>query len=732
MPPLQNAWIYWHDGFRNFLLRSDNTGKVFFAPPGADRTNPEEYIIPFKPRTGRQVDVYFSRGSMPIPDRVLNDHPNVFTRVRVSPTINFPVVRIGLTKPSELSLWPILWSPPTDNYYTEGFASGLQLWTNNDLLNVVENDPAPTSPADVHPQESGLVVEGRIDERATGVKIQILDTNGNPLQLKPDATSPVGQTKITGTLEAATGGAKPFSATIFFLNASAAFGLVQILILSEGVTPQIMDSVTCYLAGLQIVLVDDYKDDDDHKHGRVRGSILGEANEKIIVDFKNSPQTTLPLLQIETRARRMISYDIRMRERAFSSSDPALVLKPEMPLWMAELEIIGMGQSELQDLMVRRKHFLPGHPASLSFVLNWRLALSWDGPDSGTHSSRKYVYSQNFTANQSIMLNLNASEQIDGVDTQGWVANALIPPPPQIAFPVNDRRLPQVFVNGQPRKWGRGDNAAENVTIVIEYQPCIVDSGGKEIIRGGDGMLKVAVSSQSAIAPPPLDTSFVELNRFRVKGVNPPQPSSTDDHIHDLVYLLVAEHYTLNDTKSHITLLSLEVWQLTCLKVVVHESVGGRQFETRPMRGGRGGRNQIFSGLRGQHYGLETDMPIFGAPHGYGYGQHDKPKVSDDGAWSFLENIKETIRRLMEDKAEPAYNMIRHHLHANPTLKDQAVYRREVVRRYNGYTEFRWDGSDWVIDTTSPRPQYPNNVLGTHVHYPGPTQFGINDFGPWV
>jgi hypothetical protein len=147
-------------------------------------------------------------------------------------------------------------------------------------------------------------------------------------------------------------------------------------------------------------------------------------------------------------------------------------------------------------------------------------------------------------------------------------------------------------------------------------------------------------------------------------------------------------------------------------------------------------------------------MPLFGPPHGFGFGQLDDPPVSDAAAWSFLENIRAAVRLIMIDKATAAYGHISAHLPVAPNQRIRATYQREIVRRYNGGREFRWTGSDWVVDPSlsqwanagdhsqgaNPRLAYPNQVLGTAVVYatgagaatafPWPITFTAADYGP--
>jgi hypothetical protein len=149
-------------------------------------------------------------------------------------------------------------------------------------------------------------------------------------------------------------------------------------------------------------------------------------------------------------------------------------------------------------------------------------------------------------------------------------------------------------------------------------------------------------------------------------------------------------------------------------------------------------------------------MPIFGPPAGYGLGQLDNPAVNDDQVWSFVENMREAIRRLMVDKANAAYNALSGDFSNPQTRRDRAVYQREIVRRYNGGTEFRRNAgdTDWEIrpslaqwtnagtpnQAPNPNLNYPNQVLGTSIVYwtgagatavfPWPIAFPAAQYGP--
>src|SRR5439155_8166209 len=98
-----------------------------------------------------------------------------------------------------------------------------------------QHPPAALAPrAAVRPRERGLKVEGRINGGATGVKLKILDANGNIVQLRQDIAAAVAVQEINGTLAAPAAGMRNFEAAVFFADAVNTFGPVQIFVISEG------------------------------------------------------------------------------------------------------------------------------------------------------------------------------------------------------------------------------------------------------------------------------------------------------------------------------------------------------------------------------------------------------------------------------------------------------------------------------------------------------------------
>ena len=799
---LQNAWVYWKAGGTVTILRTDAEGHLLSQDQQCvDNETDSEPTKPWIYRTGFQVELYtdvelyYSLGGKPIPNDRLNEIEGLFCKRKVGEpltwssqapvnanvslnnfnaiaaaptvTIAIPLVKLQFTKPDEFTLWPLLWElipdgthddgSPTARYYTDGLAQGASLWhtvtvNNKPTLQLTVSDAgaAAAPSAAVRPKERGLLVEGKIDAGATQVKLHLLDANGAFIPLRANAASTTAVNVVDGVLGTVSGEMKSFKAILYLNDAGAAFGPVQIQATSDGLTPPITETRAVHLAGFQTALVNDYT---ANIAGTDRGTPPTEADDQIVVDFMVSQQATISLLEAETRARRMASYVMTTRPRPLSATVTSQVVTPEMPLWMAELEIIGIGKDQLLDLMKRRQRQLPANPQELQFDLDWDLTLSWDGPDAHVVHPRRYLYKTPFPESQKATIRLEANNNaLQGVGADGAVANAFDPAPTALDFPVTGRRLPQVVVSGVTRAWGRQQGSPAKDTILLEWQPKIVDDAGKEILRGGDGRLtlkegKIANtpisrglnSSQAGPVEPPAADPAMRTPRFRVIGSNPLVAD-----VQTLADALVQEYYDAHNTNPIVTFLSVACWQYMVRRILIHES--GKQFDTRAKM------SQV-SWVSSDWYGLENNMPIFGPPHGYGYGQHDNPRVTHDACWSFLENIRGSVKLLMgvdpNDKARVAYDLISAHLPNPLDQRIRAVYQRQVVRAYNGGPiEFVWSGGAWKIQPSLPKrkqkdnpnpppPQiwYPNpelpypNLLGTNVHYWTGTGAQETDFG---
>jgi len=312
-----------------------------------------------------------------------------------------------------------------------------------------------------------------------------------------------------------------------------------------------------------------------------------------------------------------------------------------------------------------------------------------------------------------------------------------------------------VIVRGQQRRWGRQMGALQKDTLVVEWQPRLVDATNNETIRGGDGafeLMSVSVNSRridgglvpdtgGKLVSPSAAEPDARLPTFRIRGSNP----NLRDDVLPLIDALVQEFFNAHNDRANVEnflvqveFLPLPVWQET-MRRVLHVESGSGHFDKRT------GDNR-HDDFRGVHHGLERDMPIFGPPHGYGISQLDDigRAITVDEVWNYMDNIRAAIGLLMRDKAGPALNFFTHG--AGPTAahnfthllqrRQQAMLRREAVRRYNGGQEFQFESGKWVIHTTADASAhaYPNNVLGTSVAYPGPTDFrdipSHRDFGP--
>lgn len=772
--PLKKAWVYWYDGTHFTSLRTDDTGALFAVDSGKDASKPDSYTTPFKAREQANISLFASTCAKRLPDAVLRNNLALFDRQVVpwadpieqpsgaSVVIQLDEVRLSLTKPEPLSLWPVLWEPLPEGYVTDGLLQKDKLWKlqqSKYKLQVSEDSTAVAASNAVRPRERALVVEGLVDQRVTGVSISLLDAQGNFIGVKAGRDAvPLGLPQIAATLGAPSGPTRPFSAVVYLADAAQAFGPIFIAV-QAGPMPRLLEFFFCQLTGVQIALVDDYGASPD---GQTPGRMLGEADEVVVVDFESSPSTVSADDQRKvTRARRMVPYDHHFRNRPIVlSSGTSVVPRPEMPLWMMELQLVGTTKADLESLMALRKALLPSNPTALDFEINWSFKLEWNGPDRGMTDDPMRHFREDVTlpvGTQRASLKLLKDDKVE--DTK------LAEP---VAYPVDNRRPPKIAVQGRTRRWGRGSTGAERDTVVIEYQPVLF--AAEEKIRGGDGRLSanalsiagkpvepglvIDAASGKPAAPPP-GTPIQALPVFRVRGANPP-------NLDALVDALVAEFVHDNSTEDYVRLLPLAIWQVTMRSVAGHES-GHRQFQD--------GSSFVerFAKTDGTTYwyGLDKNMPLFGPPHGYGYGQLDSPEddVKQDTNWDVVENLRESIRILM-DGAAHAYERLQAHLPASvqndPTTADRrtrAVYQRDTVRRYNSgpsVHEFTWSGTDWVINPNMPKwanandhsqgpygnLAYPNQVLGTHVAYwqgsganatfPWPITFTAADYGPGI
>ncbi|MES1241728.1 MAG: peptidoglycan-binding protein [Acidobacteriota bacterium] len=838
--PLAGAWVYWREGSVLARMRTDGEGRVFAWDPGTDRSQPREYTRRFTTHPGTQVELSFSRAAVPIPDEDLAARADLFVPVVIPPPVEpavekrgfgqdaatsasstpgqpgtsqstLPSRRAQLIKPAELTLWTLLWELPGPAYAVDGLTQGAGMWRRapgaqdesprpvaGDIA-LTEGSAAPAPSPAARPKERGLQVRGTIDPAATGVSLEIRDASNNPIQLVTAPGSTTGVTSLAPRMgtPAAPGDPIPFEADVLFLDAARAFGPVDIVVGSTGgVTPPVLERFRVLLCGLQVALVDDFT---ANANGQQRGPVLNEADEILVIDFLASPQLSQPRPQPigaisgETRARRMAPFRFANASRLLDPAVPAgaanpSVLKPQMPLWMAELQLVGLVQADLQALMAQRHFLLHGTQTAplvtLAFDLAWSLGLAWDGPDSNSPSFRPpgvqgfprpdqtHEFQQSFPGTEHVELRFNslgslvdASGSAVTVGAAGEVPGAFSPAPAAMAFPVAGRRLPQFVVTGQSRAWGRQAGATSRSSMLIELQPSIVEPAtSAEILRGGDGMLALdtlridgsridggLLAGEDGFTPPSPDDPDFRWPPFRTRGRNPPQAD-----VETLINAVVEVFFNANATVPRIALLPLNVWQTTTRLIILHESgkVSFKHFDTaaQRVRFNQARRNLPVLVLG---YGLEGGMPIFGAPHGYGFGQLDlvfNRGPNPDEVWSYLENVRTAVRVVMEEKATVAFQRFTQGppglsatvrtaaaaaFAALPLRRRRAMYRREIVRRYNGGRELTFESfsgqQQWVINAQSTQIEYPNEVLGTTINYGNlPTAFPDSQFGPGI
>jgi hypothetical protein len=612
---LANAWLYWKRGGTTTLLRSNSEGLLTVVGAGLDVTRPKSYGAPFSTELGTQVQVHYSVGDKPTPTARLAENSDAFVSRTVQlprpgeqPVVTVPIapnatntvttipvavivvprVQLTLDKPSELALWPLRWSAPTDAYATDGLTQGAGIWDAKGNLTVPEGQSAPAPSDAARPRELGLASEGTIAATATSAEVSVLAANGDLIPLKTSAAATNSVTALALMLAPPAGSKRTFKAEIFFAQSALALGPVQVMIRSTaGVLPRIVATYFCPLVGVQIALGADSPD------GQTAGRLPSEQDEVVVIDFLKSPGATKADISAQARSRRMVRYAIGMRDRIISGTR-VTASAPEMPLWMAELQLVGLTTSDLEDLLIRRRD-RKGSAAPLSIVPRFQIKLDWDGPDI-TVNEDPYAFEHLLSSSAAtVTIALDADGHLKDMATNA-LDNALQPKPSVVPFPVSSRRLPTVRVD-QARTWGRRSGARSRPALVVEWQPRYEDKTG-EIIRGGNGVLKLTELSLDGVSLPADDAGSPPAltPAFRVIGKNPNEAA-----LKTLADALVEQHYNANVTVDRIRALSLECWKGTVRRLVFHEA--GTQFDERPS-----GRRRF----KGTYYGHEHDMPIFG------------------------------------------------------------------------------------------------------------------------
>jgi hypothetical protein len=776
---LTRAWVYWKENGQFQVLRADAGGSVQQLASGGDATQPASYTTAFTTSDGASVGVYFSQGAKPLPQSLVEPilRPVVVTQasgsalsalgpVQLSPTVpnamrRVPLAQVDvdpnhitLTSPGdEPALLPVFWESledENDAYYLDGLVQGSTIFSGNPLR---ENSPAPAPASAVRPRPRGIEIAGTVPAAATSATLQLLDASGKAISLLQDGSSLTGAVapQLTLTLGAASGPERPFTGTVFLPN-NTTFGAVQLVIQPQGVTPAQVAGFFFLLAGVQLGVVDDAA---TNQNGKSPGPQTSVNDDVVVVDYTDSPQSvpgTTPadrgraraLEQAVARQRRLTRFPIQCVQRPLATPATQSLIC-QMPLLMAELQLLGADRTALEDLL---RHRQQGTQAvdTLRLDLNWSLKIDWPTPDTNNtnppNSTPPFIQPQLAIGDQqtvSFKLDTNASvsqRRLQGI-SGGKLPSAFSTPPTALTFPEAGRRTPTVLISdagaATSRAWDR-HGVPTQPCLAVEWQPNFTAT------RGGNAQLSLdTLSIDGAPAPPgvefprppqtattptrhPTSSPLAMLPRFRLFGINPP----TAD-VNALVDLQTQTTIAANATLTHLAFLSVGEWQAVMRAIVTHET-GGRQYQI------RSGPQAIVLGPAGAQrtysYAREQDMPIFGGPHGYGIGQLDPPSNAQE-IWNFQAAVQACVNRMLIAKAGGAQSALNLSglTRATISVRQRNMFVREAVRRYNGGTEFRFDATagDFVIKPRAPQARftYPNQVLGSSVAYqdllPNPT-----------
>jgi hypothetical protein len=481
----------------------------------------------------------------------------------------------------------------------------------------------------------------------------------------------------------------------------------------------------------------------------------------------------------QRRARRMVRYVIRGDQtRKFNGTGP-VVPHPQMPMFMAELQVFGVQKAPLEELLQRRKKSVPavsGLTQSLRLEIDWNLTFNWKGPDvdppdsppagfvdphPGGYKLENKVFRGIWTADklksvaQAVILGISDDDTL-GIEGDA-VKNAFELVPVKLPFPVETRRTPIVAIANRQRAWGRAPGAKSAAAMVVEWQVPGVDSTGREILRGGDAALTVATLTidgqridRGTSATAASAVADLKLVPFRVAGENfTTNAANAADPLGQTIEAVVGESYTTLDATHVVRTIDVSGWKLAYRRIVAHES-RGRQFN-----GSTWADARHWEGLMVWSYGQEKGMPLHGHPHGYTMAQCD-PHPNDNAMWGYIDAIRAGIQVLFDkaiqaridlnkraDEANAAYQAKVANGTVTPQDQDPAAsldltiakHREALLRgatkRYNGGQEFIWGHPhgfvpppppaapppmSWVIKPTT-KNDYPNSALGTNVNY---------------
>lgn len=808
---LTNAWVYLKQGDGFTRLRSDADGLLLETISTDADPEIASFIEPRVAEAPSTVVLGWSRNGLPLPDAVLRLVATAFTEVKLdlkpenlAPLPSAPIAShetntiqavpmlkvvlpplpVTFAEPASLQLWPLFAEPFSDDYATDGLPQGAALWPGGHLA-LGDGQPAAPAKVDKRPKDLGVGVLGMVKNGAAKVNLYLLDAKGERLKfrLKPDANA--ASTDVSTVDVKTADGKSTFTSRLFVDDPKRFFGLVQLVAVTQQGQPDGWGTVTAMLLGVQLGLCDDHLQSNK---GDVPGPPVGPADELNVIDFTTTAvKGPLPTSKLDTkskdaavvaqvnaakqaaqaalvpftRARRMVCFPIRAdrkRPNARNASGPA-ELRPEMPLWMAELQFVGFRPDEGKTFLQARQSELGLDHRAVTIQAGFALTLAWRGPDAdlpgparkngdarNPYASVSMTFKGSFRGKKGApgapsaappappVVKYDAGAMMVGtldieddgnlkVSRDGKSTTEVDPPYAAAPYPAPGRRAPALWLDQRMRSWGWTGDGPVLPTLVLEWQPPIVTAernGFSEIMLGGDGRLEVAQLSfagksigRPSTGPTPASPTgpLLALPTFRVKGDNPAETSAVESLVDAAVQDVVAAH----PDDGPVQMLSAAVWKKLARSLMFHES-GGQHFSTTVSRAPFRERTPF------QCHGLQPGMPKFGAPAGYGLGQHDPPRSLQD-MWNFYEHVRLGIEMLMtKEFGKKAYDYLTglHALSATSRL-DKAIFLRETVRGYNGGREFVYEGGHWKLSPwvgkhaamPSARLPYVNKVLST-------------------
>lgn len=709
---LAHAWVYLRHGMGSVeVFRTDGRGMMLSrVDDGTPLDHWWEYTSPYRATVGETVRLCFSRGARPVPMSELVDAVFVERRLvnrrgqrrgRLAPSpdgtsprlntvrlsevvVTLPDPEIHLESPAELSVWAITQQPLPlgDPYYTDQLSQGRAVW-NGARLAEPEFDPNMAS----HTLEAcraqaprvdiparGLRVQGRVGLGVTRAVVRLLDARGGVVPLRR-ASDFAAVLELEATVAAGT-----FQADFLLedgLTSDGAplddhLGLVSLCLATTG-NGEYCEAFTGLLCAVQAGMVDDHRETGELDQS---GVSRGGADEWRVVDFIRPNAPNRQALLDLTRTQRMHAYELHLRQRVPGNAQST---RQEMPLWMVEIQMLGLRPASLGELMMRRyfresggiivPHFGSDPRQTVSLRVSWGYTLRLTWP------ARNRALTEPYEVRQQAAASLEFDHRGRLLDSSGApVADTVraLPFGAEVSpLPLPGRRVPTIRLS-EARRWGRHRPGAEIPGMIFESQPVLV-AGGQEVLRGGFGTLEfesvdigytgigTGVTERHGVAAAAVErqptstdpdgilasrlggtASVVEagtpplaLPAFRLGGRN---LGRTDAR--NILESLVRERIPATGQLT----LTQDCWVATAELVILPE--GGTAMFNWPATRDPNTNTRVHADTSFGFFGLEAGMPLFGPPNGYGMCQLDPP-TNQDQFWDYRANMNEGLTRLL-------------------------------------------------------------------------------------